>query len=488
MTNSENFPLNLFPETDSELSLNDLRGEDFLRNGAQMILKLLWQPWNNNTLPKRIFDNDILQKLSHCQHTLPIFYRALLKDRDPFFLKAARLEVQESLFRLQNTLRLTPLTNDAQREKVELCLHNMLSIYVMFNPTPCETLFIPQCVDGVWAAYEFNINPIELSPTKGFWSYFTQEDDRLFSYGLTAKDNDTLPRLLIHRGTGWSTAQGIMPQILADIWPNKTPGEIFFEWQKDAINSWLDEAPSKVLTCGQSLGGSLAYLTAMHRPNKILKAICLVPPGMSNDYKTDHPLFGAWQQTPKKDQPIVIIQRPQGDPVSKLGTFKRVFVLTHTNVLQEPVFESPLCHLFAHARNAPACDKATIMHSDMEIENDSPARKANNSWLYNKARYVLFYGLILPYLFIIRPIQLLVKNNAFRLSMALVFLICCAVYPSMVICIAQLPLLASVANTFFACLIASAVGSYWLNSFISLTNDIFFNNRLFTSEVQHLAI
>lgn len=479
------FPPQIKAELTHQLEkLNTLSHTAFLRTCALSVLMALWQDESQDFPPLTLLDKKLFQQLNAHQKSLAAFYRALLKKSDPFFLKAARLETQACFNRLQEKLALTPPSNNADKLKVELATANMLSIYSMFTPTPHETVTIPQFIGENWVGIDYEIEPIEMSPTRGIWSLPITEESRLFSYGFIAKNNNSLPRLLVHCGTGWPTAQGIDIQIMADFWPDKTPGEVFFIWQKKAINHWLDSAPSKLITVGQSLGGSTAYLTALHRPDKILKAICLVPPGMPYDYSSEHLLFGAWEKCPKNKRPQVIIQKQKADPISKCGVFKKDFILLK---IQRPkiITKNPFINLLgSHASNFSACDTINIEQMNTQVENLCSKRKANNTRLYGK-RIFIFYSLLIPYFFIIKPINYALKNSALTFSLTVLLSISCLLFSSVSATALSISCLLGFNHLYLSYFFFSYGLSYTLDKLSRLTFDLLFNNLLTTRQYFH---
>lgn len=416
------YKLNLFAVTEEIIDLEILEKEEFLTKSAQLLLKALWLNWDENHWPHTVFDAKFIKHLATKHSHTTVFYKALLHQSDPFLLKAIRIEVQAVLQRLLQTLRTSPPQTDHDKLKVHLTIHNILSLFVMFCPSPLETLTVPQYIDEQWQAIKFQINPIELTPNHGIWPHFINDQDRLFSYGFTPTHPAEAASILVHCGTGWPTAQGSALQLLADIWPYKTPGEVFFEWQHEAINHWLDQQNGKVVVAGLSLGGALAMLTAMHRPDKVQEALCLVPPGLDpfTKYDEHHSLFGAWERCPAAERPSVIIQKQSFDPVSKCGVFKESFQLIKAELAEEGRNWHIAFKLFsAHARHIVACDNTLLTIADIREENASRHRHANNYWLYHKARIAIFYGLLIPHFFLLKPMVRFINNNALAVTLSL---------------------------------------------------------------------
>lgn len=467
---SNHYSLNLFPDLLVDEDMDKLQGEAFLRASARTVLKFLWQNWDEETWPSTIFDKTFFERLKNKDHSLPALFRALLKNRDPYLLKATRQEAQKILLNAFETLATNPPTTEIQQLKTKLAIHNMLSIYAMFSPTPYETLNVPQFIDGSWQLVNFQIEPIELTPKNGWWVNFLGDTDRLFSYGLKPTENTDAQSILVHCGTGWPTAQGSTIQIIADIWPYKTPGEVFFEWQHQKINTWLDQQHGKVLVTGQSLGGSLAYLTALFRPDKVDETYCLVPPGMYENYGSEHPLFGAWDKMPKEQRPNVYIQKQYCDPVSKFGQFKEDFHLVKTKLAEEPSTHKAIRLFAAHACHYATCDKATISFADMKEENASEARRANNYYLYHKARPVVFYGLFMPYFFFIKPIRPWIEKRAFLIMLTLLTLASALLFPAIAAAISALPIISAISSPILAAMLGSYVVAYVTDAILEVFN------------------
>lgn len=458
------------------------KGEAFLRPAVQLTLKYLWENWETSKRPD-VFSLDFIKLLWRHQNHVSTFYHAIFIDRDPFFLRAARRGVQESLAMLCVQFNKHPPQTSEDLEKAQLAIHNTLALYAMFCPTPNEPITIPQYIDNQWEIVTYSVTPIELTPTKGIWLNFLSDQDRLFSYGLTPVNESKAHPLLLHCGTGWGTAQGHSMQYLADMWPNKSPGEIFFEWQYDGLNQWIsqayDETNKKVITSGQSLGGSLSYLTALAFPDKIEKAYCLNPPGMAYDYDKNHPYFGAWEKaTAQERQDKVIIQKQDDDIVSKCGIFKKDFQLLKVKAVEENPQEahSLSSMLTAHARSFAHCNQVSWQKSDMHSENHAKRRLQNNRWLYRAARVLVFYGFLAPYFFIFRPIKQFIARHAFEVLIFTTALVLFCTVPPLG-ALLSLPFLPSLGSTVFSALLPSLAISQLISGFINQTYDFLFNKK-----------
>lgn len=450
--------------------VSELSGESLLRASSRNVLRFLWQDWQD-PLPRSLFSLEGLRFFWRLRNVLPIFIDAILITKNPQFVAATRDEISQLLARLGHQLQEGSPSSPTGNERLQLVITNILSIYALFEPNPHETVTVPIFDEQkkLWQTVEYQITPIEMSPQKGIWRWFMNDEDRLFSYGLSAISAKDAPSLLLHRGTTWPTSQGIMMQILADSWSNKTPGEIFFEWGGKKLEAWLN-GEEKVISCGQSLGGSMGYLSAMRHPDKIKKVIALSPPGMAFDYPQSHPLFGQWERQELSKRPRVIIQKQAGDIVSKCGLFKPDFELigldttpeNHPGVL-------PLKMVGAHARGLASNQKVTISHMDMATENQHHNRQRNNHSLYGPLRSLVFYLQVLPYFFIARPLVQFVKQHWLPLLIATVATLCLLVPPINAL---LLPILTGLAGSYLGFFALSFVLSHGVTCLIESTTGL----------------
>ncbi len=482
----ETYPLNMFSD---EEALED--DKHHLRSNTRAILRLLWQNWDV-AWPESVFDSKFLKLLWQNHNILPTFYNALLVEKNPFVLRVTRDEIQKMLLNLSTRLEKDPPKKEKHVQKVRLAIHNILSIYSMFSPSPQQTLTVPVLIDGQWQRVSYDIDPIEITPQSGVMVSFIKEDDRLFSMGLSPTQGSEeqlvaqglsinaqqkAPSMLVHCGTGWPTAQGAITQYLADLWPGKTPGEIFLDWSGERIALWLRKQKNKTITCGQSLGGALAMLTAMHSPDQILEAHCLNPPGLYQDYDKDHPLLGAWEATPKEERPTVYIQKQVNDPISEFGVFKHDFKGIAISINKDLGTTAWMINraFGAHARNFASCDTAEFDEIDMKQENQSLIRKHANLHLYHRARWVIFSCQLAPYFFFYRPIKdFIIRNKGVVfpfLCFLTFFLLTGGIAPA-----ATAGIVAS-KNILFNTLLGSLALAKVCESVVSHTYDFLFNHQ-----------
>lgn len=463
--------LKLFTDNDSDLEGLE-ENEKFLRQNTRDILRHLWKGGGEKSAPGT-FSFQALLKLYRERKLNFAFYQALFVENDPYFLKAARMEVQSALNHLLQQLQESGAVSEENQGRIQLAINNILAIYAMFCPNPHEELSIPTLIEKKWHAASFTITPIELTPTKGAWLNVFNEGDRLYSYGLTPK-NDTLPSILLHAGTGWLTAQGAMAQYLADIWPNKTPGEILFEWSAKRIDDWIDKQKKEVHSIGVSLGGALAYLSAMHRPDKVRYASCLNPPGMHKLYPASHPLFGAYQTGESK--PTIIIQRQQNDLVSKCGQFEDDFHCVQVRLKQRQ--SRGFQGLFqAHAQSHVCFDEVEIETKEtMSHENASLARKQNNLWLYQVTRIIFFYTILMPITLFWRPLKRFIQKHAFEIVLFTLALLLISAVPPFSSLLA-LPFIPWLGTTLLSAALPSLAISQVLSGLVHYGYDWVFNQK-----------
>jgi pimeloyl-ACP methyl ester carboxylesterase len=441
-----------------EPAYEDIRhetGEPLFRKSARNTFRMLWQDWDFDLNQFRGLN--LLKVLFTHRSPLTVFLSTIFIKRNPQFLYVVRDEIRLILERFAATLEQLDCRelDKEELQKIEFSIHNILSIYVMFEPHPSETVIIPQLIEDIeggkhWLSSEFRLSPIDLSPTSPTWKRVLTDGSRIFSYGFSPLNNlDRAYSLLVHSGTTWPSAQGSLLQVIADMWPNKTPGEVFFDWRYDELKKWVDAQKTDIITCGQSLGGSLSILSALAFPKKIKKAFPLSPTALVKDYKK-HPMFGAWFKQTPDDRPTPKIQAHPGDFVFYLGQVPEegfeVYGLKPSGKNQEfKDFRPVAAHMRSYASNA----ESTIKKYDIVRENNKKDRRFFNNYLTTYGRW-LAHLINLATCFVLTPLKRFLAQNKLRTFLIGAALLAVLFFPpaaSLILSIPFIPHFASVLAT-----------------------------------------
>ncbi len=319
--------------------------------------------------------------------------KAILVYRDPVLLKELRFAFQQGFELLFTQLQEQKL-NAEQHEQVQLHLSNCLSLLPYSDLTPYESIKIPQNINNEWVLVEYQVTPIELTPTTGFKSYFIQDWDRVFAYGLEPMSHLDAQPHLIFMGTTYPAGQGFVPQIKTDLKGFETVGKSLYESGEDRIKQWLLKQNDKVHVCGVSLGGSLSLLLALHMGQHLQRVDALNPAGLHDGwYKSHH---DQWDNLDAKPQ--VVVQQQANDPVSFFGVWKKGWQILWVNPPQGKKGPNALCD---HFMNYAGFAETEFTYTDPEQQNAK--RGFRNFWIYSVGRSIIYYAAIIPYSYVIRP-------------------------------------------------------------------------------------
>lgn len=422
------------------------KGEILYQKSARNTFRLLWLDWDFDLNQYRGLN--LLKVLFNHRNPLTVFIQTLFVKKNPQFIYVARKEIQTILENFANELALIDMTrlNDEEQLKIHFTLHNILSIYVMFEPHPKDRLIIPQLIKDEeskvsWQKVCYQTTPIDLSPDNLTWKMVLTDDSRVFSYGFSPiTHQQTANSLLVHSGTTWPMAQGSKLQYLTDMWPQKTPGESFIEWQYDRLKCWIEKQPNKITTCGQSLGGSLAILSQFAFPEKIKKIYPLSPTALVRDYKNDT-IFGKWHKLPPEQKIYADVQIHPGDLVFYLGWVPNEGLNLHS---LKPCQTNQQFHDFGplvpHMRSHASNKFSKLTPYNIERENNKPIRHFFNKYLGSYVR-AFFYYLSLAAFFIYSPCKHLINQNKLRISLFIVGILAAFLFPPISTAILTIPFL-----------------------------------------------
>ncbi|MDF1684892.1 MAG: hypothetical protein P1U36_09610 [Legionellaceae bacterium] len=322
------------------------------------------------------------------------FLKAVFIKRNPKLLRGMRHAFQEGFEHVWEQLSSpTHHLNVKQNNQAELFISNCLCLLPFADLKPGNIFYIPHLIHGTWQRVGYRVEPIELTPTRGFETLFIHDNDRVFAYGLKPVGCEQAQPHLIFMGTTYPAGQGFEPGITTDL-ERETVGNYLYRTGHEKITAWLKRQANKAHVCGTSLGGSLALLLAIHQGEYLSRVDALNPAGLYDAWsKSD---FDRWDDLDEQDQPDVLIQKQGNDFVSSFGVWKKDWTILHV-IPSEPASIS----VFDHARNYAG-------HADTEFnlcdaKQDNESRRVRNFLLYNLLRGAVYYLVVLPYHYLIRP-------------------------------------------------------------------------------------
>ncbi|WP_284498264.1 hypothetical protein [Legionella maioricensis] len=337
--------------------------------------------------------------------------KAVFVNRAPQLLKELRFAFQEGFELLFTQLQGKKL-NAEQSEQVQLYLSNCLSLLPYSDLTPYESIKIPQNINGEWELVEYHITPIELTPTTGFKSFFIQDVDRVFAYGLEPIQNREAQPHLIFMGTTYPAGQGFLPQIKTDFKGFETLGKSLYKSGIERIKQWLLRQNDNVHVCGVSLGGSLSLLLAIHQGKHLKRVDALNPAGLHDSWNKSR--YDKWDELEQK--PEVVVQEQANDPVSLLGVWKKDWKIIRITPPEDKKGPNSLCD---HFLNYAGFAQTEFTYIDAEKENAQ--RRTRNFWLYSVGRSIIYYSTIIPYNYLIRPALYFILRHWLAFTLGFLF-------------------------------------------------------------------
>lgn len=331
----------------------------------------------------------------------PAVAYTVLIERNPEFLKHLRFAFQEGFLELFKQLDGQNL-HETQNEQVQLYLSNCLSLLPYSDLTAYESIKIPQYIKGKWELVEYQVKPIEL--TEGTeW-----DSDRVFAYGLEPLFQREAESHLLFMGTTYPAGQGFLTQVNTDAKGFESVGKTLYRTGRARIQSWLAQQENKIHVCGTSLGGSLSLLLAIDQCDpqlghyELSRVDALNPAGLHDARSKSR--YDHWDELVIK--PKVVVQKQGNDPVSYFGLWKDDWDVIQ--ITPPPEKQGP--NGFAdHAINYAGLKGTTFTYIDPK--EDNAKRKARNFWLFSFARSLVYYGILMPYTYVVRPVGYFVAKN-----------------------------------------------------------------------------
>jgi pimeloyl-ACP methyl ester carboxylesterase len=395
--------LNFFDSSEFE---DDQIGEttENIAKQTRNLLRVLMQGWNegwHSLITRRTFN-------------------AVFVNRDHQMTQAMRLAFQQGFNHIFSQLDGRQLPPQQQNQAL-LFISNCLTFLPFADPTRYESFAIPQYVDGRWRFIDYNVVPIELTPTSGFKKLFINDSDRVFAYGLEPIHHAVAEPHLIFMGTTYPAGQGFATTINTDLEAFETAGKKLYRTGHHNISRWLDKQhPKKTHVCGTSLGGALSLLVAIDQGDKLSRVDALNPPGLYHPWHKSR--FDHWDKLETK--PEVYIQKQQGDPVSRFGEWKPDW---HVLRVTPPAIKRGPNSVADHALNYAGFAETTFIGVD--TLDDNKERKRRNLWMYTLLRSATYYFGMVPFRYLILPSVRFILAHKIELAITLPFIALCFIAP-----------------------------------------------------------
>ncbi len=274
----------------------------------------------------------------------PSLLKAIVWKKDPELLKEARELVQgmlDDIYGEVSTRELTP----QESLHFEIIVGDLLSLLPFLRPENNSELKVPIQIDGKWQMAVYQIEAVPITP-KWMGSPY-------MAYGLSPKNKETVPPLLLFKGTTYPTDKGFLMSLLIDLNPFASVGSYGFHIGKDIIAKWLDDHTTynKAIVYGKSLGGAQSWRTALYFPEKVAKVMAYGAPGFSSrDKKRLNDIRR------KNTLPEINFFSQENDPVPLLGKTAE-YGVNYYHVLSG----KPQKGVLAHAHMYSTHENSTIL-------------------------------------------------------------------------------------------------------------------------------
>lgn len=203
----------------------------------------------------------------------------LLQGPSPEITKAFRLGLNRRLTWLWEEMQayqsqsITPTPD--QNLWWQLQLNNILNYLAYAAWQAGEVVVAPHYVEKLksWQCISYQVSPLQLTPT---WL-----GSPYYAYGLTS-DNSDAKSLLLFMGTTYPGSDGFLWTLIADTTPFMSIGSLLLRFGRKTLANWINtqSAQGKQVEChGQSLGGALSLLMAVHFKQAISKSYAMAPAG-----------------------------------------------------------------------------------------------------------------------------------------------------------------------------------------------------------------
>lgn len=217
-----------------------------------------------------------------------------------------------------------------------MIIGELLSLYPFLNPEQDETLPIPMLIEGKWELVNYSVDRVELTSE---WM-----GSPLVAFGLIpSEDVPSAPPLLLFKGSTYPADDGFGLSLMTDLNPFTAVGNYGFRLGKEKIAKWLEKYTSQAnaIIYGKSLGGALAWQTALEFPEFTEKVLTYGAPGLSSsDLKRCHQLDEENQLPPihlfcQENDPVPSVDHMAGRGLHYyrvLGKHRRSGVAAHADM------------------------------------------------------------------------------------------------------------------------------------------------------------
>jgi uncharacterized membrane protein YvlD (DUF360 family) len=157
--------------------------------------------------------------------------------------------------------------------------------------------------------------------------------------------------------------------------------------------------------------------------------------------------YDRWDELERK--PVVVVQEQANDPISLLGIWKKDWRIVRVTPPEDKKGPNSFCD---HFLNYSGFAQTEFTYIDAAKENAQ--RRARNFWLYSVGRSIIYYSIIIPYNYLIRPVVYFAQRWLLALTLGLVSLIGTAILVGLAVS-GVLSLLALVSTFFVSAVVIS---------------------------------
>lgn len=441
--------IKFYPSGEFETELAE-DGLDNYRIKARNLLRVLMMGWTENW-------RDLLSWQT---------FHAVVSERDHNLTQAMRHAFQEGfehIFDQLNQRQIDGLPlSELEEKQAHLFINSCLAYFPYADPSPYESISIPQYVDGSWQLIDYKVVPIELTPTSGLKKLFLADHDRVFAYGLEPISHPTAEPHLTFMGTTYPAGQGFSTTVHTDLEAFETPGKDLYRSGRANITRWLDQQTKAVHVCGTSLGGALSLLLAIDQGNKLSRIDAINPPGLYHPWRKSK--FDHWDEFDENQKPQVFIQENEGDPVSYYGIKKDDWNVIHVTPPANKRGPNAVAH---HALNYSGFSDTTFVGINPAHANE--ARKLRNWWIYSILRSTVYYLILLPFRYSLLPALRFAFSHKIQIVLTLGFVALFNLFP--------ISLLAIPVSLAFNTILPAIITAYLVSTLIHYATDLFTNKR-----------
>ncbi len=204
-------------------------------------------------------------------------FKAVVWKKDEAILDQAKQLIRQVFSEMFTEINSKTLSSE-ESFHMEIVVGELLALVPFLRPIDGDALQVPMQIDGKWQLINYEVERIELTP-KAFGS-------PLVAYGLKPQINDKkAPPLLLFKGTTYPSDEGFGLSLLTDLNPFASVGSYAFKIGKNKIKAFLDaqveKTGQKSIIYGKSLGGALAWKTALDFSYHVSKVMAYGSPGFS---------------------------------------------------------------------------------------------------------------------------------------------------------------------------------------------------------------